>query len=65
MLTFKIAACIERFWLKPVTNQMHTHISLLQILLSGLKTILKYRGELAANTPRELGENPIRDKLWK
>lgn len=65
MLTFKIAACIERFWLKPLTNHMHTHISLLQILLSGLKTILKYRGELAANTPRELGENPIRDKLWK
>jgi len=59
MLIFEIAACTEKFWLKPPTKHMHTHISLLQIVLSGLKSILKYRGELTANTSRELEEKPI------
>lgn len=46
MLTFQTAACSERLWQKPLTKHVHTPISLLQILLSGLESLLKYRGEL-------------------
>lgn len=45
------------------THKTRRCINLLQILLSGLKSILKYGWELTANTSGELGEKPLWDQL--